>query len=141
MASSLPNVTDEPRAAAHKRLSSSENAASSGLGPWKIAAPVSALALATGWPLLGVRTRTVAKTELRSRQSRTLLLLAKVDCASKFFLAGASLALGCFDYCARLLALFLPATFKMSHGRSGPLALAAGWPLLGERTRTVAKTQ
>jgi len=44
-----PDIKGEPRAPAHKRLSSSENAASSGLGPLKIAASVSALALTAGW--------------------------------------------------------------------------------------------
>src|SRR4051812_4001914 len=53
----LPNVTDEPRAGAHKRLSLSENAASRGLGPSKIAAPLSALALATGSALSGFAKR------------------------------------------------------------------------------------
>jgi hypothetical protein len=45
---SLANVTDEPRAAAWRRLSSNDNAASSGSPPFEIARPVSALALAPG---------------------------------------------------------------------------------------------
>src|SRR4051812_21247557 len=50
--SSLPNVKGEPRAAAHKRLSSSENAGSSGSPMCETAGPVSALALAAGWAFL-----------------------------------------------------------------------------------------
>jgi hypothetical protein len=65
--------------------SSNENAPSSGRALLKIAGPVSALAVAAGWPLLGVRSRTVANTEQRERQSRTLFF-AEAGGASRFFL-------------------------------------------------------
>src|SRR5207237_535402 len=89
-----PNVTDEPRAAAHKRLSSSENAVQSGLGPWKIAAPISALALATGSALPGFAERGCASPtffqELRVAAS------ARQLAATSF---AAALALGRLNSC------------------------------------------